>query len=156
MKTTISEADSLHAFVEQQERLHVFRTEHPREQIILSGTTWSYILAGQGTETILILPGGERIGDLAFPIVQQFEQEYRCLYPSYPPYPTMGELVDGLAALLKRLAIERVILFAASFGGDVGQCFVRKYPQKVSKLILLNTGLQTSRLVGQHSLRSRW
>jgi hypothetical protein len=85
MKTTISETNSLQAYVEQQERLHAFRAAHPREQIILSGITWSYLLAGQGAETILILPGGERIGDLAFSIVQQFEQEYHCLYPSYPP-----------------------------------------------------------------------
>jgi len=154
MKTTISEVDSLHAFVEQQERLHAFRAAHPREQIVISGTTWSYILAGQGSETILLLPGGERIGDLAFPIVQQFELEYRCLYPSYPPYSTMGELVDGLAALLRKLSIEKVILFAASFGGDVGQCFVRKYPDRVSKLILLNTGIPDKRL-GKATQRSK-
>ena len=154
MKTTISETDSQHAFVEQQERLHTFRTSHPREQIILSGTTWSYILVGQGTETILILPGGERIGDVAFPFVEKFEQEYRCLYPSYPPYSTIGELVDGLAALLARLSIHKVILFAASFGGDVGQCFVRKYPERVSKLILLNTGVPDEGL-GKATRRSK-
>jgi pimeloyl-ACP methyl ester carboxylesterase len=154
MKTTISETDSQHALAEQQERLHVFRTKHPREQIDLSGTTWNYLLAGQGTETILILPGGERIGDVAFPLMQQFEQGYRCLYPSYPPYTTMGALVDGLATLLERLSIDRVILFAASFGGDVGQCFVRKYPDKVSKLILLNTGVPDERL-GKATQRSK-
>jgi pimeloyl-ACP methyl ester carboxylesterase len=132
--------------VEQQERLHAFRAAHPREQIELSGTVWSYLLCGQGSETLLILPGGERIGDVAFPLIQQFEQEYRCLYPSYPPFSTMDALVDGLAALLDRLSIARVILFAASFGGDVGQCFVRKYPDCVSKLILLNTGIPDERL----------
>jgi pimeloyl-ACP methyl ester carboxylesterase len=58
----------------------------------------------------------------------------------------MGALVDGLAALLERLSIEQVILFAASFGGDVGQCFVRKYPHRVSKLILLNTGIPDEQL----------
>ena len=154
MKTIISETDSQHALVEQQERLHVFRTTHPRVQIDLSGTTWSYLLAGQGTETLLILPGGERIGDVAFPLIQQFEQEYRCLYPSYPPYSTMSALVDGLAALLEKLSIERVILFAASFGGDVGQCFVRKYPARVSKLVLLNTGVPDERL-GKATQRSK-
>lgn len=154
MKTTISETDLQHVLAEQQERLHAFRATHPREQIVLSGTTWSYLLAGQGSETILILPGGERIGDVAFPIVQQFEQEYRCLYPSYPPYSTMDALVDGLAALLERLSIEQVILFAASFGGDVDQCFVRKYPGRVSKLILMNTGVPDERL-GKATQRSK-
>jgi hypothetical protein len=46
MRTTISETDSQHALVEQQERLYAFRTTHPREQIVLSGTTWNYLLAG--------------------------------------------------------------------------------------------------------------
>ncbi len=146
MKTILSETTYKHVPAEQQERLHAFRTTHPRKQIDLSGTTWSYLSGGKGTETILILPGGERIGDVAFPLFQEFEREYRCLYPSFPPFSTMGALVDGLAALLDRLSIEHVILFAASFGGDVGQCFVRKYPERVSKLILLNTGIPDERL----------
>jgi pimeloyl-ACP methyl ester carboxylesterase len=66
----------------------------------------------------------------------------------------MSELVDGLAALLGRLAIEKIILFAASFGGDVGQCFVRKYLERVSKLILLNTGIPDKRL-GKATQRSK-
>ena len=156
MNSILSEAFYTDVTAEQKERLKSFRMMHPREYIDLEGIAWSYVHGGQGAETILLLPGGERIGDIGFPFLQEFEQEYRWLYPSYPPLPTMNALLDGLAALLDRLGIERVILFAASFGGDVGQCFVRKYPQKVSKLILLNTGLQTSRLVGQHSLRSRW
>src|SRR4249919_3519236 len=146
MTTIISETDYKGVPAEQKERLQAFRATHPRERVDLSGTAWSYLSGGKGTETILILPGGERIGDVAFPLFQEFEQEYRCLYPSFPPFSTMGALVDGLAALLDRLSIEQVILFAASFGGDVGQCFVRKYPHLVSKLILLNTGIPDERL----------
>jgi pimeloyl-ACP methyl ester carboxylesterase len=145
MNTILSETDYESVPAEQKERLRAFRTTHPREHIDFLGTAWSYLLGGQGNETLLILPGGERIGDVAFPLMQQFEHEYRCLYPSYPPFSTMDALVDGLAALLDRLSIEQVILFAASFGGDVGQCFVRKYPHLVSKLILLNTGAPDQR-----------
>lgn len=146
MKTLLSETAYKRVPVEQQERLRAFRMAHPREQIEISGTAWSYLFGGQGTETFLILPGGERIGDVGFPLVQQFEPEYRCLYPSFPPLSTMAGLVDGLAALLDKLSIERVILFAASFGGDVGQCFVRRYPDRVSKLILMNTGIPDEQL----------
>lgn len=146
MNTILSATDYQHVPVEQKERLQSFRTTHPRQYTNLSGTKWSYLIGGQGAETMLILPGGERIGDVAFSFMQRFEQEYHCLYPSYPPFPRIGTLVDGLAALLDQLAIDRVILFAASFGGDVGQCFVRKYPDRVSKLILLNTGLPDEQL----------
>jgi pimeloyl-ACP methyl ester carboxylesterase len=146
MKTILPEAYYQHVPAEQQERLRAFRAAHPREQVDLLGTTWSYLLGGQGNETFLILPGGERIGDVAFSLMQQFEPEYRCLYPSYPPFSTMEALVDGLAALLDRLSMASVMLFAASFGGDVGQCFVRKYPERVRKLILLNTGIPDEQL----------
>src|SRR5579875_1545051 len=146
MKSILSEAFYQQVPAEQQERLHAFRATHPREQVDLLGTTWSYLLGGQDSETLLILPGGERIGDVAFPLMQQFEPEYRCLYPSYPPLSTMAALVDGLAALLDRLSIAQVTLFAASFGGDVGQCFVRTYSDRVSKLILLNTGIPDEQL----------
>lgn len=154
MNTLLSETDYKSVSAEQKERLRAFRTTHPRKQVDLSGIAWSYLLAGHGAETLLILPGGERIGDVAFPLMQQFEQEYRCLYPSYPPFSTMGELVDGLAALLDRLSIAQVILFAASFGGDVGQCFVRKYPERVSRLVLLNTGIPNEQL-GKATKRSK-
>ncbi|HEX6556143.1 MAG TPA: alpha/beta hydrolase [Ktedonobacteraceae bacterium] len=146
MRTIRSLAFYQHVPTEQRERLRAFRMTHPREQIDLKGATWSYLLGGRGSETLLILPGGERIGDVAFPLMQQFEPEYRCLYPSYPPLSTMRALIDGLATLLDRLSIVQVLLFAASFGGDVGQCFVRKYPERVSKLILLNTGIPDEQL----------
>jgi pimeloyl-ACP methyl ester carboxylesterase len=139
---------------EQSARLQGFRVGHPRARPEIAGTEWSYLLGGQGDETMLILPGGERIGDFAFPLFQQFEHDYRCLYPAYPPLPGMSGLVDGLAALLDALAIERVILFAASFGGDVGQCFVRKYPQRVTRLILMNTGIPDKEL-GRATARSK-
>jgi len=146
MKTPLSGTYYRRVPAGQQKRLHAFRTTHPTTQIAIAGITWSYLLGGQGHETLLLLPGGERIGDVAFPLIQQLEQNYRCLYPSYPPLSTMGALVDGLAALLDRLSIAQVVLFAASFGGDVGQCFVRAYPGRVSKLILLNTGIPDKQL----------
>jgi pimeloyl-ACP methyl ester carboxylesterase len=146
MKIILSEIFYQQVPVDQQERLSSFRTAHPRQQVDLLGVTWSYLLGGQGSETLLILPGGERLGDVAFPLMEQFEPACRCLYPAYPPLATMEALLDGLAALLDRLSIAQVILFAASFGGDVGQCFVRTYPERVSKLILLNTGLPEAQL----------
>ena len=79
METTLSETYYKHVPVDLRERLRAFRAEYPRQQITLAGTAWTYLLGGQGSETVLILPGGERIGDVAFPLFQQFEREYRCL-----------------------------------------------------------------------------
>ena len=139
---------------EQVERLLTFRATHPRAHLDLLGAEWSFLQGGQGAEAVVILPGGERISDLAFSLMEQFEREYRCLYPSYPPLSTISDLVDGLAVLLDRLALDHVALFAPSFGGDVGQCLVRRYSQRVSKLILMNTGIPDER-VGRATERTK-
>ena len=130
---------------EQVERLLQYRATHPLKQLRIEGVDWSYMICGQGEKTILLPPGGERKGDVAFPIIQTFEQEYRFVYPSYPPVPTVGQLVDGLAAILAHEQIDKVCLLGGSFGGSVAQCFVRKYPHYVEKLILQNTGVPEAR-----------
>jgi pimeloyl-ACP methyl ester carboxylesterase len=126
---------------EQVERLLSFRTAHPATRLTVAGHEWRYIACGQGDRTILLPPGGERVGDFGFPLVLTLEQELRVLYPSYPPVPTMQELVDGLRAILDAEGVARTHLLGASFGGDVAQCFVRRFPQRVEKLILQSTGV---------------
>jgi pimeloyl-ACP methyl ester carboxylesterase len=157
VNTTASPAPGAPALAELRERLAAFRAAHPRQRATLSGVEWSYLVGGHdaaGGETFVILPGGERIGDLAFTLMGEFEPDHRCLYPSYPPLPTMSALVAGLAALLDRLAIDRAILFGPSFGGDVAQCFARAHPDRTSRLILLNTGIPDERL-GRATRRGR-
>ncbi len=107
---------------------------------------WSYLRGGQGEETLLLLPGGERIGDLGFTLVEAFEPQRRVLYLSYPPLPTMRALVDGLAQLLDAQGIAQVTLVGPSFGGDVAQVFVRVYPERVKQLVLANTGVPDPRI----------
>jgi hypothetical protein len=132
MDTVLSEAYYKGVPAEQRERLYAFRASHPCKEIEISGNRWSYLLSGQGAETLVILPGDERIGDMGFPLMQHLEPEYRCLYPSYPALPKIGSIVDGLAALLDQLSIGKVMLLAGSFGGAVGQWFVRRHPERVS------------------------
>jgi pimeloyl-ACP methyl ester carboxylesterase len=139
---------------DQLNRLSHFRATHPRQHVALAGADWSYLVGGSGSETLVIPAGGERIGDVGFPLVEHFEPDYRCVYLSFPPLTTMRELVGGLAALLDHLGAERVMLFGGSFGGDVAQCFVRAYATRVTKLILMNTGIPDERL-GRATLRGK-
>jgi pimeloyl-ACP methyl ester carboxylesterase len=154
MKTMVPATDGARVADMLSERLAAFRAAHPRQRLTISGAEWSYLIGGQGAETFVILPGGERIGDIAFPLFEALAGDFRCLYPSFPPLTSMDALVKGLAAILDHLAIERVILFGASFGGDVAQCFIRNYPSRVSKLILMNTGIPDER-IGRTTRRFR-
>jgi pimeloyl-ACP methyl ester carboxylesterase len=154
MKTAVPAADSTRVTVALSEHLVAFRAAHPRQRVTICGTEWSYLIGGRGAETFLILPGGERIGDVAFPLFEAFADDFHCLYPSFPPLTTIDALVEGVAALLDHRGIEQVILFGASFGGDVAQCFIRKYPSRVSKLVLMNTGVPDER-IGRATRRFR-
>jgi pimeloyl-ACP methyl ester carboxylesterase len=138
----------------QVERLLRFRATHPRQQVTLSGIDWTYLVGGAGPTTLLIPAGGERLGDVGFPLVEHFEQGYCCVYLAFPPLSAMRALVDGVADVLDHIGVDRVMLMGASFGGDIAQCFVRAYPTRVDKLILMNTGIPDERL-GRATRRAR-
>jgi 3-oxoadipate enol-lactonase len=54
------------------------------------------------------------------------------------PYSMEGH-ADDLAALLDALDIEKAHIAGISYGGEVAQAFVLKYPKKVQSLILMDT-----------------
>jgi 3-oxoadipate enol-lactonase len=59
---------------------------------------------------------------------------------AHPPEPYSMELhADDLAALLVGLGIESAHIAGISYGGEVAQAFVLKYPQRVASLILADT-----------------
>jgi pimeloyl-ACP methyl ester carboxylesterase len=53
--------------------------------------------------------------------------------------PSMDALVDDLALLLDDLKLDKVVLGGASMGGYVTMAFLRRYPDRVSGLVLANT-----------------
>jgi 3-oxoadipate enol-lactonase len=58
----------------------------------------------------------------------------------HPDAPYMMELhTDDLAALLSALGYERAHIAGISYGGEVGQAFALKYPERCLSLILADT-----------------
>lgn len=118
-----------------------FRAAHPIEQTAVSGVQWDYLAAGRGSETLLILPGLLGFGEMSFQHIQAFEPDYHVIAPSYPlALTTTEQLVDGVAAVLTALGIEQAHVLGGSYGGMVAQCLVRRYPQRVTALVLSHTG----------------
>jgi pimeloyl-ACP methyl ester carboxylesterase len=111
----------------QKNALKAFREQNPPKE--LNG--WDYISAGQGEETILWLVGGLKKADAAFQTIP--------LAPDYPALSSMDALTDGLAAILEAENIESANVLSGSFGGMLGQVFLRRYPDKVKKLVLSTT-----------------
>ena len=124
---------------EQIERLLKFRSEHPCKRINVAGAEWEYISCGNGTEILLVLPGGLRFAEAAFGFIQMFEDTYRVITPTYPPLGTMGEIVDGIAAVLDAEQGSEVFVLGQSYGGAVAQVLVQRYPSRVKKVVLSGT-----------------
>lgn len=123
-----------------RERLATFRRTHEYRDVEVLGTHWRYIISGQGGQALLLPAGGTRVPDMYFLLFEALESDFRILAPAYPPLPTMAGLVDGLAGILDTERLASVDMLGSSFGGFVAQCFVRKHPDRVRRLILANTG----------------
>ncbi|HSK26252.1 MAG TPA: alpha/beta hydrolase [Jiangellales bacterium] len=53
--------------------------------------------------------------------------------------PSLDHMADDVAALLDRLGLERVVLGGLSMGGYVTMAFLRRHPERVSAVVLMDT-----------------
>jgi len=125
---------------EQVEMLLRFRQEHPVQHLQYKGQNWEYIRAGEAGAAVLLMPGALGTAESAWQHTARMSQSFRVLVPSYPPVSTMAELVEGIAAVADHAGFPRLRLVGASYGGLVAQVFVRRYPERVEKLVLSHTG----------------
>lgn len=108
---------------------------------------WRYRLFGTGTQTLVLVPGGELVNDFGFEFALAIGKSNRVLYAAYPPVSSIEELTDGLCSILKTEMIEDAAILGASFGGAFAQVFVRRHPDRVTGLLLSNTGVPLKSLV---------
>lgn len=131
----------------QQDRLNAFRAGYPEKTLDVAGAEWKYRTGGQGTQPLLLLPGGELVNDMGFDLAAALAPQFRIVYPAYPRARTLDDLADGVAAILAAEKIERAAVLGASFGGAVSQCLIRRHPDRIGRLILSNTGVPIAHLV---------
>jgi pimeloyl-ACP methyl ester carboxylesterase len=122
------------------ELLH-FRSTHPMKHQSIDGVEWNYILGGSGTETVLILSGMFGRADTGYHMVMDFERTHRVLSISYPLYDEIGALVDGLIKLLDLEGIQHVHFVGTSLGTSIGHVLVRRYPDRINRMVLSTFGL---------------
>jgi pimeloyl-ACP methyl ester carboxylesterase len=125
---------------EQVDRLLNFRLSHPLKSVDVDGVRWDYIACGQGETTLLLLPGGMRIAETAFPYVELFEDRYRVIVPSYPAVDAIDAILDGLLAILDVEGVSSAHVLGQSFGGMVCQVLAYCYPERVKNLVISGAG----------------
>jgi pimeloyl-ACP methyl ester carboxylesterase len=124
----------------QADRLQDFRDRYPNKTLTVNGVQWTYRVCGQGARPLALLGGG-LANDLAFDLVGALASRFRIVYPAYPRVEALAEVVDGVAAILTAENLTGVSVVGTSTGGAVGQYLVRRYPERIERIVLSNTGV---------------
>lgn len=158
-----SKIDDRKLAYDQMNELLQFRSTHPTKRQSIDGVEWNYILSGTGTETVLILSGMLGRADTGYKMVMNFEKTYRVLSISYTRHDKMDAFINGLIKLLDREGIQRVHFVGTSLGTSVGHVLVRRYPDRINRMVLSTFGLcddkklrQIKQLIGFLGLLPYW
>ncbi len=112
-------------------------------------TALHYLDEGSGP-VVLFLHGNPSWSFLYRNLVQRLRHRFRCLAPDHlgcgfsaqPVDPRLYDLrqhTDRLENLIRGLDIDRFHLFAHDWGGAIGCNLVRRFPDRLSRIILCNT-----------------
>jgi pimeloyl-ACP methyl ester carboxylesterase len=124
---------------EEMRKYRAFCDAYPYRSIRYRGIEWPYLISSTGGEPLLILSGALTHPDISWNSIAHFGEKYRIVVPAYPAVRTMDELCDGMASVLQHEGIDRAHVMGGSYGGFVGQVFVRRFPAVTRSLILSHT-----------------
>jgi haloalkane dehalogenase len=130
-----------------------FTEEYPfsGKYLDLDGLAYHYLDEGSG-EALVMLHGNPSWSFYYRNLVQVLSGRYRCIVPDHigcglsdkpgdERYDySLARRVDDLERLLDRLAIrDRITLVLHDWGGMIGMAFANRHPERIRRLVLLNT-----------------
>jgi pimeloyl-ACP methyl ester carboxylesterase len=117
------------------------------EKILVKNVESNYKIDGKG-ENFLILHGWNGSSDSWKKVIEILELKYRVACPDFPGFGksqipsnpwNLNDFVDWLNEFLEKINFKNFFLLAHSFGGRVAIRFSILYPEKIKKLILVNS-----------------
>ncbi|MDQ5825503.1 MAG: alpha/beta hydrolase [Chloroflexota bacterium] len=119
-----------------------FLATHPFRYITSGGMRWPYLVGGRGEQALVLLPGAPGRAEASFEYVRAFEGDYTVISVDYPAdLATVEECLRGVAAILDAEGFQRAHIVGGSYSGLLAQRFVRRYPGRVDRLVLSDTGV---------------
>ena len=125
---------------ESLRQLQEFRERHPYQSVNLNRVEWHYIDTRRGDTALFLPAGGTSIAEVSFKSIEHFAQHYRVISPDYPPIEDLEELFDGFSRLLDHLGVNKFYTMGGSYGGWIVQSLVRRFPERVSKMVITVVG----------------
>ena len=118
----------------------------------LNGLKYHYLDEGQG-ETVVMVHGNPTWSFYYRNLVLALRDQYRVIAPDHigcglsdKPVDsgysfTLKQRVDDLEALLEALGLrEKITLVLHDWGGMIGMAYASRYPERIARLVILNTG----------------
>lgn len=128
--------------VQLAQALREFRQAHSKHTLQLGPDRWDFIQGGRGDYTIVIVGGMGSTVESMYAISAALESTCRVISLSIPVSATTVEDVNkGIEGILESLGIRQAIFLGHSLGGMIVQSFTVSHPERVSGLVLSNTGI---------------
>ncbi|SKA07111.1 haloalkane dehalogenase [Trichlorobacter thiogenes] len=118
----------------------------------LNGLKYHYLDEGQGP-TVVMLHGNPSWSFYYRNLVRELSNRFRCIVPDHigcglsdkpgdDRYDyTLPQRVDDLEQLLDNLQLnEKITLVVHDWGGMIGMAYAVRHPERISRLVILNTG----------------
>jgi pimeloyl-ACP methyl ester carboxylesterase len=120
--------------------LAAFRARHTARSLTHGGVRWRYYAGGGGDPVLLRLSGALGLAEFSFQQISLFERQFRVITPDYPAVASLGQMIEGLIAILDAEGAERAHVSGGSFGGMLAQALARRAPERIASLVLSHTG----------------
>jgi proline iminopeptidase len=112
------------------------------------GVRLYYRVAGTGPDTVVVLHGGPGIGhQVLSPNLAPLEARHTVIYwdqrgsgrSTLPDTALLGieRFAEDLEAVRRHFGMERMALFAHSFGPVIGAAYARAYPERVERMVFV-------------------
>ena len=126
----------------------------PPHYHMVYGAAMHFVDEGSG-EPIVMLHGDPTWGYLYRHFIPAFSQNYRCLVPDHlgmgksdvpkdVSFYRLEQRIAHLEALLLHLDLRDITLVVHDWGGPVGLGFATRHPERIKRLVLLNTWASAS------------
>lgn len=112
-----------------------------------NGLDWQIIDTGGNAMPLVMLPGALGTCELFYRQIVALHGRGRIVSANYPAISNPMAIVESLASLLDQRRIERINLFGTSLGGYLAQCFAARHAERVNKLVIGNSFIDSRRIV---------
>jgi pimeloyl-ACP methyl ester carboxylesterase len=119
------------------------------EQVDVDGLAVAYRVAGDGPALVFLHGGGIDEGRLSWrTVAPAFTDRFRVYVPDWPGYgrsdspaatPTVDYYADVLGRFLDAVGVDRARLVGISMGGAVGLAFALSHPDRVDRLVAVDS-----------------